>query len=244
MANKHDLRIAELKNEISANPAKAELYIELGLVFYASKNHADALTAFDKVLEINPADSASHNNRGIMLTALKRYAEAADAFNKAIDINPSYASAYNNLGVALASEGKLDDAVGAYNKAVELSPEFTHALRNLCKGLEEQKKLPQAIEIYRRLETVTWRELWQNHKLDPDTVLGGMINECRDILQTHPDDIDHLIFLGRALYHQGKSAEAVALLQKTLELCKDNADAHYLLALAVIDAKKTAAEVK
>lgn len=237
MAGKHDLKIAELKNEIAASPGKAELYVELGLVCYAAKNPQDALAAFDKAIELAPAQAASHNNRGIMLSALKRYAEAAESFNKAIDLDPAYAGAYNNLGVALAADGRLDDAVGAYRKAVELAPEFAHALRNLCKGLEEQKKLPEAIAAYRALEAVTWRQLWKDHNLEPDTVLPGMIAECRDVLQTHPDDTAHLVFLGRALLHENKAAEAVGLFQKVIEAEKDNSDAHYLLAIALIESK-------
>ena len=65
------------------------------------KKYQDAITCFDKVLDIDPKYIAAVNNRGISLAEMGNTDDALEYYNKAIEINPKYAAAYYNKGCTL-----------------------------------------------------------------------------------------------------------------------------------------------
>ena len=48
----------------------------------------EAITAFDKAIEINPQNLTAWNGKGLVLYKSNKYDEAITAFDKAIEINP------------------------------------------------------------------------------------------------------------------------------------------------------------
>jgi serine/threonine protein kinase len=71
----------------------------------------EAITCFDKALEINPEYAYAWNNKGISLAVLGRFEEATIYYSKALEINPEYAEAWNNKGNSLRSLGRNEEAI-------------------------------------------------------------------------------------------------------------------------------------
>jgi tetratricopeptide (TPR) repeat protein len=63
-------------------------------------NNEEAITDYDKAIEINHTHIGALNNKGIALSRLKRYEVAISCYDKAIEINSNHANAWYNKAKA------------------------------------------------------------------------------------------------------------------------------------------------
>ncbi len=71
-------------------------------VAYARKGQYDqAISDFNKALEINPRYATAYYNRGVAYARKGQYDQAISDFTKALEINPRYATAYYNRGLPI-----------------------------------------------------------------------------------------------------------------------------------------------
>jgi tetratricopeptide (TPR) repeat protein len=154
-------------------------------IAYARKGQYDqAISNFNKALEINPRDIKAYHNRGHAYAEKGQYDQAISDYTKALEMNPRDARAYNSLAWVLATakepgfrNGKK--AVDLALKACELSdwknPEHLDTLaaayarigdfENAVKWQEKALKSPEfakATEAQQRLH------LYQEGKPWPD----------------------------------------------------------------------------
>ena len=66
----------------------------------------EAITHYQKALQINPDYAEAHNNLGNALLQKGRVDEAIAQYQKALQIKPDYAEAHDNLGNALLQKGE------------------------------------------------------------------------------------------------------------------------------------------
>ncbi|MEO0396081.1 MAG: tetratricopeptide repeat protein, partial [Cyanobacteria bacterium P01_A01_bin.137] len=71
----------------------------LGATYKALKRYDEAISSYEKAIELDPSYATAHNNLGATYNDLKRYDEAISSYEKAIELDPSYATAHNNLGI-------------------------------------------------------------------------------------------------------------------------------------------------
>lgn len=97
--------------------------------FYLTKGEYDqAISEFNKALEINPKDSGAYKNRGAAYMNKRQYDQAISDYTKALEINPKDAEAYNIRGRAYYFKGEYEKSWEDLNKAEDLGykvpPEF------------------------------------------------------------------------------------------------------------------------
>ena len=91
----------------------------------------DAITSFEKAVELNPKSSFAQNNLGLAYIYDGRYDDAVDALEEATELEPVESYMFNNLGMAYEHLDRLDDARDAYHKSAELKNE--RARENLAR---------------------------------------------------------------------------------------------------------------
>jgi tetratricopeptide (TPR) repeat protein len=94
------------------------------------KRYEEAITSYDKALEIKPDYHEAWNNRGIALRKLGRYEEAIASYDKALEIKPDFHQAWYNRGYALRKLGRSEEAIASYDKALEIKPDDHQAWDN------------------------------------------------------------------------------------------------------------------
>lgn len=150
---------------------KADSSNKIGDLGYANRYH-EAVTAFDKALEIDPSpsDKAIHFNKGIVLMKLgyfglkDKYLEAIATYATVLEIDSTDKEAMNNKG---SCHLKLDDipkAMECFCKAIDMDRQFALAWNNKGLCYQTLESFGDAIYCYDKcitLDPKNWRG-WYN----------------------------------------------------------------------------------
>lgn len=186
---------------ISITPNEAILYNDLGIALYSEDRVDDAISLFNKALELDSDLVKAHINLGVALVSKDKLTDAAWHFRKALQIDPNKALTLNNLAGVFKIQGRLDEAIEYYYKALQIDPDHYRAYYNIAEILSEQGKSDQAVVHYRQ------------------------------VIRINPNFADAYYYLGNILQAQGKIKEAVDYYRRLLELEPNKAVVHYNLAL-------------
>ncbi len=166
---------------------------------------------------------------GVAAMSAEDFAGAIAAFEKVLEIDPDQPEALYNLGVAHENLGQIDQAVTFYKKAIELQTSAVEPYLALAAIHTANQQWPEAMAMLQEAE-----------KLQPDDVsivfdIGAVAMNAVDIPAAERafqrvvelDDAHALghYQLGMVYVNQGKSEEAIAQLEKYLELEPDGPQA-------------------
>lgn len=112
------LRMATLATKKA--PKRSAAWNTLGRVQLQRGVRKDAITSFEKAVELNPSSSYAQNNLGLALIYDGKYEDAIDALEEATQLEPVEGYMWNNLGMAYEHQDRLAEARDAYQKAAEL----------------------------------------------------------------------------------------------------------------------------
>ncbi|MTJ53625.1 tetratricopeptide repeat protein, partial [Anabaena sp. UHCC 0253] len=146
--NRKILEIIDIIEHEIDNEQKAKLFFELGYLQYIRKNHEEAISSYDKAVEIKPDKHEAWNNRGNSLDDLGRYEEAISSYDKAVEIKPDKHEAWYNRGISLYNLGRYEEAISSYDKAVEFKPDYHEAWYNRGISLYNLGRYEEAISSY------------------------------------------------------------------------------------------------
>jgi len=112
--------VSEFSVKISST---APDHFNTGMDFLKKHKYEDAITEFDKAIELKPGFAEAWTGKGIAVDSLGLHEKSFEAFNEAIEIKPDLPWAWISKGVALGNLGRLEEALEAFNKAIELKPD-------------------------------------------------------------------------------------------------------------------------
>ncbi|MEW5988831.1 MAG: tetratricopeptide repeat protein, partial [Chloroflexota bacterium] len=131
-------------------PDQPGVWYHLGVVQEAAGRQADALTAYQRAVELDPRFTLAHNGLGNVYRATGRQAEAQAAYQQAIRLDPTYAIPHSGLGALLVESGRHGEALDAYQKAIELDPHHPAPLTGLGQTFLGVGQVKPAIEAYQK----------------------------------------------------------------------------------------------
>ena len=94
------------------------------------EKYNDALSNFNKAIQIKSEFSEAHLHKGVVLHFLQQPENAIRCFDRALELNPSCKNAFNMKGVALTRLGKYEEAIQNYDRALQLDPNYEIARSN------------------------------------------------------------------------------------------------------------------
>jgi len=159
-----------------------------GASFFALGRSEEAMSYFNKALEINPKHADAWLGKGIVLIVHGRYKEAIECLDNAIKIRPGNVIAWYNKGLALDNLGKHIEAIEYYDKILEFNPRHTDALSGKGVALSSLRRYEEAIECFNKA------------------------------LEINPGRIETWIQKGLAMVTLNKYDEAVKCFDKALEI--------------------------
>ena len=213
------------------SPNKPRPLCEYGNALVGAGNISEALTYYDKAIEINPHFYLAYYNRGKAKIDLGDYQGAVTDGEVALRINPYYPDGYYILGIALAHQRKMVEALTHLKEAIKLKPDSADYHYNLGNALAHQGKTKEAIAHFQ--EAI---------KLKPDSAdaennLGNILEDegrldeamghYAEAMRIDPNLMDSYNNMGIALIKQGRLDEAISIFLKALKINPSNAAVHY-----------------
>ncbi|MDE3154687.1 MAG: tetratricopeptide repeat protein, partial [Acidobacteriota bacterium] len=147
---------------------------------------------------------------GMQLTAEAKYDAAIQRFRQAIGLEPGCAVCFFNLGRAQIGKRDYDGAEVSFRKAIELNPDYAEAWDGLASVFTARRQFDRAVDAGSKAADLGAR-------LSPTIASGYRYNE------------------GIYLWNAGRVPEAADRFALAARLDPANADAHYQLALALIN---------
>ena len=160
-----------------------------------------AIATYREALRIDPGFAPAHVGLGAALVDAERYAEAFESLSRAVALDmdaATAATAHHLAGRALWEQDRTTEAAVRFERAVELDPDHSEALDYLANWRFGQQDYEDALGLYR----------------------------ARAALE--PDDADVHANIGVTLYYLGRHEEALANMDRALELDPDHETARRL----------------
>lgn len=124
----------------------AETLNDLGTAIGKLGDFEEAITYYQKSIELQPNYHLVHLNLGVSLRKTGKLDAAKEELQKAVTLKPDDPEIYNNLGSILVEENQIDAGISHYEKAVTLKPDSAEYHFNLGTALGQKDKFVEAIK--------------------------------------------------------------------------------------------------
>jgi transglutaminase-like putative cysteine protease/tetratricopeptide (TPR) repeat protein len=132
-----------------ANPGMKDGWYDLGLAYAGANNHADAIAAFRKQIELDPNHKHANGDLAMELQQTGKTDDAIAAYRKQLETAPYDKTMLKNLGVLLAQVGRDADARTELEAAAAIppdDPETKMALAQVYGKLGEKEKAQELMK--------------------------------------------------------------------------------------------------
>jgi tetratricopeptide (TPR) repeat protein len=136
---------------------EARMAYNEGVSHQEAGRYEEALSSFEKALELDPNLKETYLNMAFCLSQLGRSDRAVETLKRALEIDRDFFEANFNLGVIYLETGRPKKAIAPLRKAVRLKPNFAEGRYNLGIALYRSRKFKGAAEEF---EMVTKLAPW------------------------------------------------------------------------------------
>ncbi len=134
---------------IDTLPHEPDLLVQLGFVYDDQANYDEALTWFDKALQVDPRNSTALEWRVTALRRLRRFEEVESAARVAIDTLPHEPALLVELGWVHGDQANYEEALTWFNKAHQIDSRHEWALRSRIVALRRLHRFEEAESVAR-----------------------------------------------------------------------------------------------
>jgi len=150
---------------VSNEPQSAEDYFQAGNTYYEAGQWAQAITAYQKAIELDPNLQAAYANLGVTYYQQQQFDLAASQYEKALELNPEDGDVAYNLGALYLQQALrggepntdlLNRAVSQLQHASEMSPELAEphfSLGVAYFALNQRAEAKQAFDTFLSLDS-------------------------------------------------------------------------------------------
>ncbi len=226
------------------NPYDINVLNNYFAVLLTNKKYEEALRISDELLEIIeilPILKKEPNNlnalllRASILERLGRKYEAQEVYNRLVKIDPTSKDTYINIlfnrAVILDNLGKERETMELYNKIIEQDPNskdvhFNRALLFLNKTTQIAKELVALRDsLQNNPKSQTLIDKSQRLIEEQKEFFSKAEADFKKVLELAPDDSEAMRFLGYCLLNQGKTDDAIGVLETLVQKEPDNKEA-------------------
>lgn len=120
--------LATLEDDLSQTPVQVTVLYERADLLLRLTRDADALSAFQQVLECDACHAGALNAMGNLLLRMSRFDDALACYERILEFAPDDVVALVNRGNVLQQNGRYGDALASYDAALAVRPGFAEAL--------------------------------------------------------------------------------------------------------------------
>ena len=139
-------QLETLKSENFQLLFTANDYVEQGKALYFEGRYDEAMTSYDKAIQIEPDNAKAWFSKGAALMNLQRYEEAFTSYDRATQIKLDFSEAWFGKGAASAKLQRYEEAIASYEQATQIKPDFYLAWFGKARCYALQRNLDLAVE--------------------------------------------------------------------------------------------------
>ncbi len=162
---KVDFAINLFSQGVNTYPTWALIHYWLGEALNRQQQWEEAISAYQKAIELNSELNHFHQSLGDALVQVKRFEEAIACYQKAIELQPDFSWTYHQLGNALSEQEKWEEAVVAYCQAISLNPKFFGSYYKLGKIRFQTGDIEEAVSWYRQAIAINPDAYWLHYEM-------------------------------------------------------------------------------
>jgi tetratricopeptide (TPR) repeat protein len=148
---RYDLAEIECRQLISERPSFHGPYFNLAKIAMKHGNYAEAVTNFEKVIELKPHHVHSYQGLGAAYEAQGQFDKAVLGYTKALELRPDYVEAYYKVALCFYELGEFR-APDKYATAVlMIESSYVDAAISLAERLLERQQIRLSYEHYLRI---------------------------------------------------------------------------------------------
>lgn len=232
----------------SAEANDAEVYFRKGVIQLNLGNNEEALTNFDKAIELNPNHQNALYYRGFMLFQQNDLAGARTALEKAIELKDQFANAWYYLGRVEIRELNFPTAIEDLTKATEIDSNMTDAWYFLGGILGDTDSVSEAIAAFDKVNELNpeYADAWyfkglNQHRLEQNAEATDSFERALNLTSaTFTPDLQsnawYLIGLAQTI--DGLTEDAVQAFNKSVALNESDTIAWNAYGTSLNDLKK------
>jgi serine/threonine-protein kinase len=225
--------LEELRRAVELDPRSVPARRELAVALAAAGEVEPARDAFERAIELEPSDWLTFQRRGQAEYRRTDFDAAEESFRKAIDLAPDYVSAYRNLAAVHHMQGRYEEAAGELQRSLEIEPN-DRAYSNLGTLQFFLGRYAAAVESFENAvrlganNHLYWGNLGDAYRWAPgqrakaDAAYRRALELGREQLTVRSDDAELQAELALFLVKSGQSDEAVAEIERALQLAPDD----------------------
>jgi tetratricopeptide (TPR) repeat protein len=209
-----------IKNHDQQTVSFFQLFTE-GSLLQKQEKWLNAISFYDRALEIKPDYQDVWNNRGCVLDELGRYDEAIESYDHALKIKPDDYETLYNRGVSLHNLGEYEDAIKSYDRAISIKPDdhdtwYSRGVSMNMLGRYDEAKA--SFEYAIKIKDKPWED-WE-----PTLTELGLHNKA---IFFNPGDNEAWNDRGDSLYNLGRYEEAIKSYDEAISFKYNNHEASW-----------------
>jgi tetratricopeptide (TPR) repeat protein len=131
-------------------PKDKRVLTNMGFLYNFNQDFANAISYFNKALEIDKNHAAAINQLGYIYMTQENWAEAEKMFKRQITTLPNYPNPYDSYAVMLMRSGRFDEAIANFKIAMEKSPAFINSFTGMGLAYCHKGDYVQARECFQK----------------------------------------------------------------------------------------------
>ena len=230
----YETAIADAQNAVQNRPQDSAAFEALGRVLFEAERYDEAMSAFQRAVALNPQTASAYNGIGHIHYRVGNPQPSIEAYEKGIKTDPHYAGCYYGLGILYATKlGQYDRAIEAFERGLAANPADTFLQASLGSIYARKGQIEKALKILAqvvRLDpmqsfALSWLALLYLHLGRYDDSMKASLREI-EIEDNH----DSHRLLGYCFHAVGRNDEAIAELERAIELEPEDYEARGALA--------------
>jgi tetratricopeptide (TPR) repeat protein len=206
----------------SVEPGPGVVWKVRGDALAEASRWQEAISCYERALDVQPALAEAHNNLGNALVKVGRLEQALVCYRQVVQLAPNVAEPHSNLSKVLRDLHRYDEAIASGRDAVKLNPRLAEGHANLGNALFDADQVREAVDCYHSaLEINPAFPEVHNSLGNAERSLGNFdpaMAHYRRALELMPGYAEVHNNLGVTLRLSGHTASAEASCRRALEL--------------------------
>ena len=129
----------------------ANIHANLAMAYEDISQLEQAITQYQKALELLPIKSALHRELAGVYWKMRRYTEAEAHYRIVIADDTTDVQAVYRLGIIFLTKGDYEEAIAQFQKVIELDAAYVRAYEAVGIGYQEIGDVPAAIDAFEKV---------------------------------------------------------------------------------------------